>query len=69
MALRVRLMRQLRERLQNKGYTQVEAAKRLGVTQPHVSALWKGSWKDFTMDLLLTLAAGEGLKPQLRLTA
>ena len=32
MALRVELMMRLRERLQEEGYTQVEAAKRLGVS-------------------------------------
>ncbi len=68
MALRVQLMMRLRERLQEKGYTQVEAAKRLGVTQPRVSALLKGTWKDFSMDMLLTLAARAGLEPELRLT-
>ena len=69
MALRVQLMLRLRERLQEKGYTQVEAAKRLGMTQPRVSSLLKGSWKDFSMDMLLTLATRAGLKPELRLAA
>jgi len=69
MALRVQLMIRLRERLQEKGYTQVEAAKRLGMTQPRVSALLKGTWKDFSMDMLLTLATRAGLKPELRLAA
>ncbi len=69
MALRVQLMMQLRERLKEQGYTQAEAAKRLGVTQPRVSALLKGNWKDFSMDMLLTLATRAGLKPELRLAA
>lgn len=69
MALRVQLMMQLRERLQADGCTQVEAAKRLGVTQPRVSALLKGSWKDFSIDMLLTLASRAGLKPELHLSA
>jgi predicted XRE-type DNA-binding protein len=69
MALRVQLMMQLRGHLQEEGYTQVEAAKRLGVSQPRVSALLKGTWKDFSMDMLLTLATRAGLKPELRLTA
>jgi predicted XRE-type DNA-binding protein len=68
-ALRVQLMVQLRERLKEEGYAQVEAAKRLGVTQPRVSALLKGSWKDFSVDMLLTLAARAGLKPELRFAA
>jgi predicted XRE-type DNA-binding protein len=67
MALRVQLMMQLRERLKAEGYTQTQAAKRLGVTQPRVSALLKGAWKDFSVDMLLTLASRAGLKPELRL--
>jgi len=59
----------LRERLEAQGYTQAEAAKRLGVTQPRVSALLKGTWKDFSVDMLLTLATRAGLKPQLYLAA
>ena len=69
MALRVQLMMRLSERVQEKGYTQIEAAKRLGMTQPRVSALLKGSWKDFSMDMLLTLATRAGLKPELHLAA
>lgn len=69
MALRVELMMRLREWLQEAGYTQVEAAKRLGVTQPRISALLKGTWQDFSMDMLLTLATRAGLKPELRLAA
>jgi predicted XRE-type DNA-binding protein len=57
------------ERLLEMRYTQVEAAKRLDVTELRVSALLKGTWKDFSMDMLLTLATRAGLKPELRLAA
>jgi predicted XRE-type DNA-binding protein len=67
MALRVQLMVSLRERLEADGLTQKEAAIRLGVTQPRVSSLMRGAWKDFSMDMLLTLAERAGLHPQLRL--
>ncbi|MDD2776501.1 MAG: helix-turn-helix transcriptional regulator [Gallionella sp.] len=69
MALRVELMMRLRERLLHDGLTQREAAKRLGVTQPHISALFKGTWRDFSVDMLLTLAERAGLHPQLQLSA
>ncbi len=69
MALRMRLMVRLREHLQEKGYTQVETANRLGMTQPRVSALFKGSWRDFSMDMLLTFAIRAGPKPELHLAA
>ena len=66
MALRVELMLRLRERLQADGLTQREAAKRLGVTQPRISFLFKGAWREFSMDMLLTLAERAGLHPQLK---
>lgn len=69
MALRVELMVRLERHLESKGYTQVEAARLLGVTQPRVSALLKGKWQEFSLDMLLTLATRAGLKPQLRLAA
>lgn len=65
MALRVELMLRLRERLQTDGLTQREAAKRLGITQPRISSLFKGAWREFSMDMLLTLAERAGLHPQL----
>jgi predicted XRE-type DNA-binding protein len=69
MALRVELMVRLERHLEEKGYTQVEAARLLGVTQPRISALSKGKWEEFSLDMLLTLAARAGLKPELRLAA
>jgi predicted XRE-type DNA-binding protein len=68
MALRVELMVQLRKQLNKQGLTQVQVAKQLGLTQPRVSALLKGVWKDFSIDMLLTLAARMGLQPHLTLT-
>jgi len=55
--------------LKAQGWTQAEAARRLGITQPRVSRLIKGQWKDFSLDMLLTLAARAGLEPQVRLAA
>ena len=65
MALRVELIVQLRETLNQQGLTQAETAKQLGVTQRRVSALLKGTWKDFSIDMLLTFAARLGLRPRL----
>jgi predicted XRE-type DNA-binding protein len=67
MALRVELMVQLRDQLHKQGLTQAQAAKQLGVTQPRVSALLKGVWKDFSVDMLLTLASRLGMQPRLTL--
>lgn len=69
MALRVELLVLLRRQLEARGCTQVEAARLLGVSQPRVSALLKGKWEEFSVDMLLTLATRAGLKPELRLAA
>ena len=66
MALRAELMIRLSQELKAKGWTQAQAAKRLGVTQPRVSKLNKGAWQDFSLDMLLTLAGRAGLNAELR---
>ena len=69
MALRAEVMIRMEQFLRAQGWTQAEAAKRLGITQPRVSRLTKGKWQDFSLDMLLTLAARAGLHPMLRLAA
>jgi predicted XRE-type DNA-binding protein len=69
MKLRAEVMIRIEQRVKAKGWTQVEAARRWGVTQPRVSRLLKGKWEDFSLDMLLTLATRAGLKPRLRLAA
>lgn len=66
MALRAELMLRLTKELKAKGWTQAQAAKHLGVTQPRVSKLSKGAWQDFSLDMLLTLAGRAGLHAELR---
>ena len=67
--MRAELMAALREHIEEHGWTQRKAAKELGITQPRVSALVKGVWRDFSADMLLLLAARAGLRPTLRLAA
>lgn len=55
--------------LEKRGWTQSEAAKKLGITQPRISALMKGAWRGFSADMLLVLAARLGLRPTLKLAA
>ena len=69
MALRAKVMIRLERHVKAQGWTQAEAARHLGVTQPRVSRLLKGRWEDFSLDMLLTLAARVGLEPALRLAA
>lgn len=67
--MRADLMTALREQIKAQRWTQSQAAKRLGITQPRVSALVKGVWRDFSADMLLVLAARVGLRPTLELAA
>jgi len=69
MALRVEVMIRMEQHLKAQGWTQAEAAKHLGITQPRVSRLIKGQWQDFSLDMLLTLAARAGLEAELHLAA
>ncbi len=69
LALRAEVMIRLERHLKDQGWTQAEAARRLGVTQPRVSRLMKGRWQDFSLDMLLTLAARAGLNAELTLAA
>jgi len=69
LALRAAVMIRMEQHLKEQGWTQAEAAKRLGITQPRVSRLIKGNWQDFSLDMLLTLAARAGLEPELYLAA
>jgi predicted XRE-type DNA-binding protein len=67
--MRADLMAALREHIKEQGWTQSQAARALGITQPRVSALVKGAWRDFSADMLLVLAARGGLRPTLKLAA
>lgn len=68
MRLRAEVMIRTAQQLKAQGWTQAEAARRLGITQPRVSRLIKGKVEDFSLDMLLTLAARAGLHLELRLS-
>lgn len=48
------LMISIRDIIDDKGWTQKEAAKALGLTQPRVSDLKNGKIEKFSIDLLMT---------------
>ena len=62
LAMRADLMARLRLTIDKRGWTQAEAAQRLGVSQPRVSDLVRGKWEKFSLDMLITLAMRAGLK-------
>ena len=63
LAMRAELMLRLRSVIDERGWTQQEAAKRLGIGQSRVSDLARGKWEKFSLDMLVTLAARAGQKP------
>ena len=69
MLMRADLMLALERHIAAQGWTQAEAAKRMGITQPRVSKLKKRKSEEFSLDMLLTLAARVGLHAELKLAA
>jgi predicted XRE-type DNA-binding protein len=49
--------------------TQIEAARVLGVTHARVTDIKRGKIGQFSLDLLIRLAARAGLNPKLKLAA
>lgn len=66
MRLRSSLMMALDQHIRNQGWTQAEAAKRLGVTQPRVSDLTRGKIALFGLDTLVNMAVAAGLHVELK---
>lgn len=69
MTARAELLRGLERWLKDSGQTQTEAAKALGVTQARMSDIKRGKIGNFSLDLLVRLAARAGLRPEFRLAA
>jgi len=65
--LRSALMRQIAAIVEESGWTQAEAAKRCGVTQPRINDLLRGRIARFSLDALVNLAAALGRKVTVRL--
>ena len=68
MKLRAEVMIRMQQHLKARGWTQAEAARQLGITQPRVSRLFQHKVEDFSLDMLLTLASRAGLHPEVRLS-
>lgn len=67
--IRSTLLRGLEHWLASNGTTQAKAAEMLGITQARVSDIKRGKINQFSLDLLIRLAARAGLQPKLRLAA
>jgi predicted XRE-type DNA-binding protein len=65
--LRSGLMIALKEQIEHHGWTQADAARRFGVTQPRVSDLMRGKIDLFGLDTLVNLAVAAGLHVEMRI--
>jgi predicted XRE-type DNA-binding protein len=55
--------------IKRNGWTQKEAAKRCGVTQPRINDLLRGRISRFSIDALVNIAAALGRKVKVQLEA
>ena len=62
MKLRSGLMIHLKKQIEAEGWTQKEAARRFGVTQPRVSDLMRGKINLFSIDMLVGMSGAAGLR-------
>lgn len=63
------LMHRLQQHIQQEGWTQKEAAKRLGVTQPRISDLMRGKISVFSIDAVMGMLTAAGLRVEVRVRA
>ena len=61
--MRAKLLAGINKWLNGSGLTQVEAAKRLGITQARVSEIKNGKINRFSLSMLVRLAERAGLRP------
>jgi predicted XRE-type DNA-binding protein len=68
MKLRAALMIGLEQHIKAQGWTQAEAARRLGVTQPRVSDLMRGKIDLFAIDTLVNMLTAAGLRVEMHVS-
>jgi predicted XRE-type DNA-binding protein len=66
MKLRASMIREIRAKVEAAGWTQNEAAKQLGITQPRVSDLLNGKLSKFSLDALVNMLAVLGSDVKLK---
>jgi predicted XRE-type DNA-binding protein len=62
MTMRSNVMIAIKDQVRSWNTTQVQAARRLGITQPRLNDLPHGKINKFSLDTLMTLATRAGLK-------
>ncbi|SDV46744.1 helix-turn-helix domain-containing protein [Chitinasiproducens palmae] len=69
MKLRSALMMAVEQRIKERGWTQAQAARQLGVTQPRISDLLRGKIDLFSLDTLVNMVSAAGLHLEFRIAA
>ena len=64
---RAELMQQIAAVVKDKDWTQAEAAKRCGVTQPRINDLLRGKVSRFSLDALVNIATAIGRRVHVEL--
>jgi len=66
---RAELMQKIVARLKQRDWTQAEAARRCGVTQPRINDLLRGRVSRFSLDALVNIATALGCRVRVDLEA
>lgn len=66
---RADLMRKIAGIIKKNGWTQAEAAKRCGVTQPRINDLLRGRVSRFSLDALVNIATSLGRRVRVEIEA
>ena len=66
---RAELMQQIAAIVKANGWTQTEAARRCGVTQPRINDLLRGRISRFSLDALVNIATAIGCRVRIQLEA
>lgn len=69
MKIRSDLLITVNQKINSEGFTQTQAARILGVTQPRISALSQGKIEQFRLDTLVNFALKLGLHVDLHVAA
>lgn len=67
--LRADLMEQIATLVEKKGWTQAQAAKQCGVSQPRMNDLLRGKISKFSLDALVDVATALGCRVRMELKA
>ena len=67
MRVKSNLMMRIRDIIDENGWSQTEAAKHCGVTQPRMSDLYRGKISKFSIDALLDMATSLGKRVEIAL--